>query len=296
MMTLAQRIEREMVALLADENPLAFKLTLSGISSHFGVSPMPVRRAVDELIGQGLLRKGANGRLEPVAEAIAALEHVDVEVDAEVGQDPVGDRITDEVILRSLTREAHYLREAATAEQFGVGRTVVRRVFGRLSGQGMLRHVPRCGWRVRPYREKDMLDYLDVRETLEIKAMRIARDRLDPAVLEDFRSRNDPGGRGRPVLLDNRLHAYWIQQSGNRYIQEFFEQHGDFYSALFDYAALEPSANREMARQHIEILDALLAGDLPTARRALARHIRSQQPNLVKLIDQLTRQTDTRKN
>ncbi len=291
MMTLAERIEREMVALLADDAPLAFKLTLSGISGHFGVSPMPVRRAVDALIGQGLLRKGTNGRLEPVPEAIALLDQIELQGEEDVGQDPVGDRITDEVILRSLTREAHYLREAATAEQFGVGRTVIRRVFGRLSGQGMLKHVPRCGWLVRPYREKDMLDYLDVRETLEIKALRIARDRLDPAVLEGFRERNDPGGRGRPVRMDNRLHAYWIEQSENRYIQEFFAQHGDFYSALFDYAALAPSANREMARQHIEILDALLAGDQPTARRALSRHIRSQQPNLVKLIDQLTRKS-----
>lgn len=287
-MTLADRIQREMVALLADEQPLAFKLTLAGISDHFGVSPMPVRRAVDELIAQGLLRKHVNGRLEAVDDAIAALGRVEVEYAGDE-QDAVDQRITDEVILRSLTREAHYLREAATAEQFGVGRTVVRRVFSRLSGQGMLKHVPRCGWLVRPYREKDMLDYLDVRETLELKALRIARDRLDPAVLEDHRAGNDPGGRGRPVRLDNRLHGYWVEQSGNRYIQEFFEHNGDFYVALFDYAALEPSANKEMARQHIEVLDALLAGDFSTARQALVRHIRTQQLNVAKLIDQLTR-------
>ena len=291
-MKLSDQIERQMLAMLANEQPLPFKLTLSGISKHFGVSPMPVRRAVDQLIADGLLRKLDNGRIEPDPDAIAALEQVAVEVAGEELPDPIEQRIADEVVMRSLTREEHYLREAVTAERFGVGRTVVRRVFGHLAGQGLLEHVARCGWLVRPYREKDMLDYLDIRETLEVKALRLARDRLDPAMLQSIRSGNHPGGRGKPVQLDNRLHTYWIEQSGNRYIADFFEKHGAFYSALFDYAAIDPSAHSATARQHIEILDALLAGDQRAAVKALVRHIRAQQPNVAGLIDNLTRKAE----
>ncbi|XAL99679.1 GntR family transcriptional regulator [Phycisphaeraceae bacterium D3-23] len=285
-MTLSDRIQRELVVLLAGSDPLPFKLTLTAISSHFGVSPMPVRQAVGELIDQGLLRKQANGRIEVDLVAVAALDSVDVDLIGEP-DGSIEQRITDAVVVRSLTRDEHYLREAEAAEQFGIGRTVVRRVFGQLAGQGLLTRVPRCGWLVRPYREKDMLDYLDIRETLEVKAMRLARDRLDPAVLQTYLEGNDPGGRGRTVQLDNRLHAYWIEQSNNRYIIDFFANHGTFYNALFDYAALEPNATQAMARQHIEILEALIASDLRGAAKALTRHIRAQQPNTAKMIDHL---------
>lgn len=288
-MKLSDQIGRELTAMLANDQPMPFKLTLTGISSHFGVSPMPVRQAVDQLIADGLLRKLDNGRIEPDPDAVAALSEVDVEVAGDQPPDPIEQRIADEVVMRSLTREEHYLREAVTAEGFGVGRTVVRRVFGHLAGQGLLEHVPRCGWLVRPYREKDMLDYLDIRETLEVKALRLARDRLDPAMLQSIREGNHPGGRGKPVKLDNRLHAYWIEQSGNRYIADFFEKHGAFYSAMFDYAVIDKSVQSAMARQHIEVLDALLAGDHRGAVKALVRHIRAQQPNVAGLIDNLTR-------
>ncbi|MFI4860708.1 MAG: GntR family transcriptional regulator [Phycisphaerales bacterium JB063] len=284
-MTLSDRIQRELIVLLADAEPLPFKLTLTAISKHFGVSPMPVRRAVADLISQGVLRKQGNGRLEVDPVVVATLEQT--EWPGEDDAASIEQRITDAVVTRSLTRDEHYLREAEAAQEFGVGRTVVRRVFGQLAGQGLLTRVPRCGWLVRPYREKDMLDYLDIRETLEVKALRLARDRLDPAVLQTCLDGNDPGGRNRSVQLDNRLHAYWIEQSHNRYIIDFFAHHGTFYSALFDYAALEPGATRAMARQHREILEALLAGDLRTACKALTRHIRAQQSNTAKMIDHL---------
>ena len=288
-MTLSNSIQRDLVVMLVDDSPLPFKLTLTAISRHFGVSSMPVRQAVDELIEQGLLRKQANGRLAIDPVAVAALDRIDVNVDGGNHTGSIEQRMTHAVVVRSLTRDEHYLREAEAAEEFGLGRTVIRRVFGQLVGQGLLTRVPRCGWLVRPYREKDMLDYLDIRETLEVKALRLARDRLDPAVLKTYRDGNDPGGAGRPVQLDNRLHDYWIEQSHNRYIQDFFTQHGTFYGTLFDFAAIEPGAAQAMARQHREILDELIAGDLRAAAKALTRHIRAQQPNTAKMIDHLTR-------
>ena len=55
----------------------------------------------------------------------------------------------EEIIRSSLSGEARYLREDQTAQKYGVGRTVVRQVFGHLAGSGMLEHLPRRGWRIR---------------------------------------------------------------------------------------------------------------------------------------------------
>ena len=267
--TLTERIERDLLRLLAKREALPFNLSLSGIAKHFDVSPMPVRSAVQSLVDQGILVKGEVGRLSVVEEQLPALSDLPAEAAGEEDASLL-DQLVSEIIKRGLTQDEHYLRESATAEQYGVGRTVVRRMFSELAGRGLLTHVPRCGWLVRPYREKDTIDYLAVRELLEREALREAFEKLDHKVLREIRDGNQLSGPGRPAKLDNRMHAYWIGLSGNRYIQAFFEREGEYYAMVFDYAGLEPDASDSMVNQHWTLLDALLDRDLNKALATLS--------------------------
>ncbi len=282
-MTIAEYIEKDVKAKVMAGEDLPFRLTLTAISEFYDVSPMPVRIAVGELVNQGVLIKLQNGRLA-------------VQVDPEAIQSVAGDpqdlpkapedheqELADLAISLSLKGEQQYLREEDTASRLGVGRSVVRRIFSRLSGAGILEHVPRCGWLVQPYREEDMLAYIEVREVLEQKAMDLARDRLDPDDLLDMLRANMPGPDGEP-RIDNRLHHYWIDRSGNRYIQDFFRLHGPYYEAMFDYATIAESAVATMAEQHREILQSLLDRKWARARKHLQAHVRGQQPKVLKLI------------
>ncbi|MGB1126291.1 MAG: FCD domain-containing protein [Phycisphaeraceae bacterium] len=283
-MTLTERIERDLLRLLAQREPLPFNLSLSGIAKHFDVSPMPVRTAVQSLVDHGILEKGEAGRLSVVDAKLPQLSELP-ENHAEAEDESLLDQLVSEIIKRGLTQDEHYLRESATAEQYGVGRTVVRRVFSELAGRGLLTHVPRCGWLVRPYREKDTIDYLAVRELLEREALIEAFEKLDPDVLQEIRDGNQLSGPGRPARLDNRMHAYWIGLSGNRYIQAFFEREGGYYATVFDYAGLEPDATDSMVNQHRAILDALLDRDLENALKALSEHIQAQRESVSGMIE-----------
>lgn len=290
-MTLAERIERDLVRLLARREPLPFRLSLSGIAKHFGVSPMPVRTAVQSLVDAGVLVKGDAGRLSVDEERLPGVDELPQD-EADDEEASIHDRLVDEIIRRGLTQDEHYLRESATAEQYGVGRTVVRRIFSELAGRGLLEHVPRCGWQVRPYREKDTIDYLAVRELMEKEALAEAFDKLDPVVLRRVRDGNQPGLNGQPARLDNSMHAYWIGLCGNRYIEAFFEREGAYYETIFDHAGLEPDAIDSMARQHRAVLDALLQKDLPKAMEALSRHIQSQRVNVSGMIERQKKSLD----
>jgi DNA-binding GntR family transcriptional regulator len=283
-MTLTERIERDLLRLLAQREPLPFNLSLSGIAKHFNVSPMPVRTAVQSLVDEGILEKGEAGRLAVVESKLPQLSELP---DDESGEDDESllDQLISEIIVRGLTQDEHYLRESATAEQYGVGRTVVRRMFSELAGRGLLTHVPRCGWLVRPYREKDTIDYLAVRELLEREALTEAFSKLDARVLKEIRDGNQLSGPGRPAKLDNRMHAYWIGLSGNRYIQAFFEREGAYYATVFDYAGLEPDATDSMVNQHRAILDALLDKELGNALKALSKHIQAQRESVSGMIE-----------
>ncbi|MFN3166147.1 MAG: GntR family transcriptional regulator [Phycisphaeraceae bacterium] len=285
-MTLAERIERDLVRLLAKREPLPFKLSLSGIARHFGVSPMPVRIAVQALVDAGVMDKDEAGRLSVNADKLPDADALPTEDEASDASS-IHDQLISEIVRRGLTQDEHYLREAATAEQYGVGRTVVRRVFSELAGRGLLVHVPRCGWQVRPYREQDTIDYLVVREMLERRALEVAYNKLDPGVLKAIRDGNQPSAAGRPAQLDNRMHAYWIGLCGNRYIRDFFEHEGAYYETIFDHAGLDPASIDQMVDQHRAVLQALIDKDLPGALDALSDHILGQRANVSAMIARL---------
>jgi DNA-binding GntR family transcriptional regulator len=147
--------------------------------------------------------------------------------------------------------------------------------------------VPRCGWRVRTFDEADMAAYLEVREVLENKALSLARPHLVDADLRRMLAGN-ASSKGGP-RLDNSLHRYLVDKSGNDYLRDFFNRHGAYYTSLLDFAAPETHVVAAMARQHRKILRALLAQDWPHARRELARHIRAQRPIVGDLLKRIGR-------
>jgi DNA-binding GntR family transcriptional regulator len=195
--------------------------------------------------------------------------------------------IRSDLIRMSLMGDTRYIREEAAAARYGIGRTVLRPIFSRLAGQGLMEHVPRRGWRVRPFDTSDLNDFIEVREALELRALEEARPKLQKEVLEQFLAGNQPGGDMQIGALNNNMHSYWIKLSGNRYIIDFFERQTLYYRTLFDYAAPEAHVVDEMATQHREILQALIDGHWGDARKALVRHIRDQKPIVQQLMEQI---------
>lgn len=268
---MAAYIREDLKARIHSGRGLPARLTLEELSRHYGVSFTPVRAAVGELVRARFLRKHDNGRLEVSPDPPRSGRGSRVPVDPER-------LLATAALRRSLKGEAVYLREEAAAAKYGIGRTVVRQVFGRLVATGLLEHVARKGWRVRPLRVEELDAYLEVRETLELKALDLARPRLAKADLERMLAGHERG-------LDNDLHRYLVDQSRNRYIRDFFDRHGAYFTTLFDTASA--GVVREMAGQHRRILRALLRRDWEAGRRALAHHIRCQRPVLKRMMDRL---------
>lgn len=297
--TLSASIARDLRRRLAESapGPADPELTLTALARHYGVSLTPVREAVAALVDQGVLLRSADGRVAPNPAGVPPLQADSEDAPAPEpttshGPGPADDlesALAMEAIQLSLHGRSDYLREEATAARHGVGRSVIRQVFSRLAGRGLIEHVPRCGWRVRAFDARDLAAYLDAREALELKALDLARPHLDPDDLRRMLAGNAPSGDAE-LRLDNQLHAYLVERSGNPYIREFFERHGPYFSTLLDHAAPAASLSRTMARQHRQILRALLARDWPAARRALARHIRAQRPVVERFLRQLGRE------
>ncbi len=283
--TLAHYVEEDLRRRIQAGQDIPYPLTLAGLSHCYGVSFAPVRSALNALIEEGLIRKKEhNGRLEVNADKVGTKKSYRPIASPPKSTD--WDRVfIKEVMLASLSGSATYLREEALAEKHRTGRSIIRSALSRFAGAGLIEHIPRRGWRVRPLNLEDMRAYLQVRETLELKALDLAKTQLVREDLEQMLAANQASGCRDRSLLDNRLHEYVIEKSGNHYIRDFFRQHvATYYRSLFDYAAPAASVVAEMAGQHRCILEALIARAWKHARLALSEHIRSQERVLSQLL------------
>ena len=281
-MSIATYIQDDLGSRLESGKELPAPLTLEALSQHYEVSFTPIRAAISALTDEGLLRKKPNGRLEPVKGKGRRNGGKPKASQAGLQKDPVP-LITNDMVGLSLKGDPVYLREEATAAKYGLSRSAMRNILHRLAGEGLLEHVPRRGWRVRPFQQEDLQAFIEVREVLELKALELARPKLGSAEadLQAMLDGNvEPAEVGDPVVIDNSLHRYLIDLAGNPYIADFFARHGHYYDILFDWEEQDRAAAIDTVKQHREILSELIAGNWGSARKALSHHIRGNHPIL----------------
>jgi DNA-binding GntR family transcriptional regulator len=283
-MSLTNYIRDDIRRRIRSGEDLTHRLSLGELARHYGVSFTPLRAALAALIDEGYVLKLPNRRLQPNGRMVGT-GSASESVAAPPTPSDWDSVLLKEVTLASLSRRAVYLREESLARRLGVGRSIVRQALSRFAGAGLIEHVPRRGWLIHPLSEEDMGAYLVVRETLELKALELAKNRLDKADIQSLiRSNGRPGPRAA-TQLDNRLHEHVIERSGNTYIRRFFQQYvARYYTELFYHAAPETEVVGQMVRQHRQILQAVAARDWPKSRRLLSEHIRAQGPILLKLL------------
>jgi DNA-binding GntR family transcriptional regulator len=279
-MSIAAYIKDDLAVRLQSGGDLPVQLTLDSLAEHYKVSITPVRSAVAELIDEGLLERTPNRRLSARTSRKTGGRARRTRKLPEPPRDPFK-VIANDLVQLSFQGESVYLREEATAEKYDISRSAIRNIFHRLAGQGMLDHIPRRGWRLRPFRQQDLQQYVEVREVLELKALELARRKLDPQVLQRILDANSlPESPDVLPPIDESLHEYIIAIADNAYIRDFFEHQGRYHRLLFHWEDKYPATAIETIRQHREILTAMLAKNWSAARKALSHHILHNHPIL----------------
>jgi len=183
------------------------------------------------------------------------------------------------------------------AERFEMSPTPIREALVTLEGIGIVDIAPNCGAVVRRVTATDVREVCQVRRALECAAVKLACGKIDPLQLEGlaeaFRQRAAGNGTGRQANgsvrrainqareLDSRLHDLIADSCGNRFLSRELARmkllFRSFRDVAWDRRKDRPDLLRlpEEAREHLAIVEALLAGDTQTASRAMARHIRS---------------------
>lgn len=275
-MNLSDKIEKDIIThLSAGKKPC--KLTVAALAAHYKVSTTPVRIVIDRLLESGVLQKLPNGRLQSTLDENQSVVDFQGRLD---DKDPY-ELILRDIVNKSLSKDEEFIREEGTAEKFALSRSAVREILLRISGEGMLQHIPRRGWRVRSFSQEDLDSYLQVREVMELRALELAWGKLLDIDLQEMYDGNKPAeSEGDTATIDNRLHAYIVEKADNYYITDFFSRHEPFFRILFEWEGEDRLAAEETVIQHRAILGALLNRDKAAAVDSLKEHINYHHPVL----------------
>jgi DNA-binding GntR family transcriptional regulator len=175
------------------------------------------------------------------------------------------------------------------AERLGVGRTPIREALITLAGIGVVEIRPNRGAVIRSVGVREVRDFYLLRRALECEAIRTACGRIREDELRELAAEfrrligADADDRDRLIAdahaLDNRLHDLIAESCGNALLLDELNRLKLLSRAFRDYAyeqeaPLGTSLLKDVeAREHLAIVEALIARDRRAAVRAMSRHI-----------------------
>jgi DNA-binding GntR family transcriptional regulator len=182
--------------------------------------------------------------------------------------------------------------EAELSRVSGASTTAVREFLIGFSRYGLIEKKPGGGWRLCAFDPAYAEELAEAREMFELKAIeqvgQLALD--DPAFarLRELLARHEELGAAPPSMpvdfpaLDREFHTFLIGLLKNR----FAENLNDVVSMVFHYHYQwdkrdEVPRNRYALQEHIAILRALTAHDVPAALAAMRTHLHSARTTML---------------
>jgi DNA-binding GntR family transcriptional regulator len=193
-------------------------------------------------------------------------------------------------VFQGRLRTGERLITQELAERFGVSHTPIREALIALAGIGIVDLVPNRGAVVRRVSSREVREVCQVRRVLECEATRSACGRIELAELHglaaELRRLMSLRGRSPRFIhqarrVDGRLHDLIADSCANVFLAKEISRLKILFRAFRDVSWERDEARNdyhrlaEEAREHLAIVEALLAKEPREAARAMARHIHS---------------------
>lgn len=198
----------------------------------------------------------------------------------------VYDHLREEILAGRLKPGAE-LAEVALSQQLGVSRGPLREAIGRLEVEGLVTVRPRRGAVVRSLSKEEFLELYQVREALEMMAVRLAVPRLSAedvaelqGLIETMSKHAEREEVGEFFEANAAFHARIFQASDNSRLQALYRQLlGQMGRYRIRSLVLRGNLQRSVA-EHAAILRAAKRGDAERAAHLMSEHIRVPQRRL----------------
>jgi DNA-binding GntR family transcriptional regulator len=194
--------------------------------------------------------------------------------------------IKDHILTGQLNEDTR-LTEDSLARQLGISKSPIREALNRLEAEGLIRIEPRRGAYISAFSPQDVEDLYDLREALEVHAVR--RARVSAELLSQLRQgvkrmRRHLKTDEKAAFMreDMEFHAELARASGNPRLAKEMEN-------IQNQLLLLRRKTYELSKTgapdyHEAILDALEQGDRARAENVMREHIGSVRRALVEFL------------
>ncbi|HET8523997.1 MAG TPA: GntR family transcriptional regulator [Thermomicrobiales bacterium] len=196
------------------------------------------------------------------------------------------------LILTNQLQPGEPLVEAAIATQWGVSRTPLRAALAQLERDGLVQSAPGKGRVVREILPADVRDVYQVREALEVTAVRLATP-LIPA--DELTAMADRFAQIAAELNERRYDAYIpsdaefhgliLRYVPNRLLVEMLGSIYNRTTRIRNFSHDRPGEHMRLAfSEHQQILDAIQRRDIEAASAGMSLHIRNVTERAISLL------------
>ena len=292
--------------LRAQRLPPGLVLLEGPVAEIFRTSRAPVKAALRLLNEQGLIERfNGRGFIVPSPAGETAPVRLDLREAGfapatALADDHLESRAAWERIYHDAEREVgaalpfgrFHINEARMGQHFGVSRTVIRDVLGRMHERGLVEKSPRTHWIAGPLTAAAIREFYEIRGMLEPQALIQAAPNLDIDELVAMRDRVTALEARYPHVsaeeltgLDTDLHTHCVQRIANKRLMAMIRQAQ--LPLLTNYTFLRylgiPEETPELA-EHKLVFEHLIQGSSAAAAAALKAHLeRSLDRALIRL-------------
>ena len=172
------------------------------------------------------------------------------------------------------------LKEDEWAKKLGVSRMAIREALTRLLGEDLVMPGERSGYYIKPVLTSEIQDIRELREILEIGAIRIACTKMSEEqfatlekICDDFADMVHKGYFNGALEADMKFHETLVEYSGNtKLLRVYKSSHIPLFHQKLGISTIGHGYYDQTDAEHRQIVKALREGNLDLAEKTMITH------------------------
>jgi DNA-binding GntR family transcriptional regulator len=194
-------------------------------------------------------------------------------------------------IIKNLINPGEPLSESLLSKELKISKTPIREASQQLEKEGFVENIPGKGSFVSIISIQDIREIFEIREILECEVVKRAALKVDPGKVESIKKKFETESNGDKNPKDHfragdRIHTFVFESLGNKRLLEYYKrlQEHIIRMRLIFFSELHQERFEQSFKEHLEIMDALIAQDPLRAEKAMKDHLRNATEYLKKII------------